>query len=50
MNARELHDLYAPLWAKVPETRPQLYCDKELTLTGSTIHHAPIAAAMAVAG
>ncbi len=23
MNAKELHDLYAPLWAKVPETRPE---------------------------
>ena len=22
MNAKELHDLYAPLWAAVPETRP----------------------------
>lgn len=22
MTAKELHDLYAPLWAKVPETRP----------------------------
>lgn len=24
MNAKELHNLYAPLWAAVPETRPQL--------------------------
>jgi hypothetical protein len=23
MNAKELHDLYAPLWAKHPGTRPQ---------------------------
>lgn len=23
MNAEELHDLYAPLWDKVPETRPK---------------------------
>jgi len=22
MNAKELHDLYAPLWEKVPETKP----------------------------
>lgn len=23
MNAKELHELYAPLWALVPETRPE---------------------------
>jgi hypothetical protein len=27
MDAKELHDLYAPLWARVPETRPTgLWC------------------------
>lgn len=27
LTAAELHDLYAPLWAKVPETQPKWYID-----------------------
>ncbi len=26
MNAKELHDLYGPLWERVPETRPPGLC------------------------
>lgn len=37
MNAKELHDLYAPLWAAVPETRP-----KDLFLSAGYKQEPPI--------
>lgn len=29
MNAKEIHDLYAPLWERVPETRPRDLCEED---------------------